>query len=115
MRMSAFFPRAALAIALSLGGGVLTAMPAAAQTTAAHTPAQVKAALQQALAGANLTGKQKLQVHAIVQNYDQQTAGADAAATQAAQKNLVRSINGILTPAQQAEVKASLQQSLGSS
>lgn len=79
---------------------------------ATPTPAQVKAAVKDALVSANLTLEQKRKVKGMVQSYESQTATADDATKKAAQKTLLKNIYGILTPAQQAQFKASIKQSL---
>ena len=83
-----------------------------AQATA-PSPDQVKSAVKQALMSVGLTRRQKLEVKSMVQNYESQTANADDATKQTAQKTLLKNIYGILTPAQQTQFKASIKQSLG--
>jgi len=80
--------------------------------SASPSPAEVKAAVKQALVNVDLTLAQKRQVKGMVQNYESQTASADSATKKAAGKTLVKNIYGILTPSQQATFKASLKQSL---
>jgi hypothetical protein len=85
--------------------------------TPASTPtqAEVQAAVKKALQSVNLTMPQMRQIRPMIANYKAQTANADAATKKAAKETLLEGIYGVLTPAQQAEFKASLKQSLGNS
>jgi hypothetical protein len=80
---------------------------------AKFTPDQVKSAVKQALMSVGLTMQQKRSIRGMVQGYEQQTANADDATKQAAQKTLLKNIYGQLTPDQQTKFKASIKQSLG--
>lgn len=91
----------------------LVAQAAAPAAASSPTPAQVKSAVKTALMSVDLTLPQKRQIRTMVQNYESQTANADAATKKTAQKTLLESIYGILTPAQQTQFKASIKQSLG--
>ncbi|MBV8372185.1 MAG: hypothetical protein JOY69_02905 [Candidatus Eremiobacteraeota bacterium] len=95
-----------------------SAQPAATVTVAQATsanPQQVQAAVKKALESANLTVRQKLQIKPMVEEYQSQTANADAATKKSAQEALLKKIYGVLTPAQQTQFKASLKASLSSS
>jgi hypothetical protein len=50
----------------------------------------------------------------MLEQYQQQTANADAATKKSAQQQLLKNIYGVMTPDQQAKFKASLKSSLGS-
>jgi hypothetical protein len=78
------------------------------------SPTQVQTAVRSALQSAQLTPQQKLKIRPMVQQYQQQTAGADAATKKSAQEQLLKGIYGVMTPDQQAKFKASLKSSLGS-
>ena len=58
--------------------------------------------------------RQKMRLKPMVQEYQQQTAGADAATEKSAQEALLKKIYGVLTPDQQAKFKASLKASMAS-
>lgn len=115
MRVSSFI--AALAIPLLVGALPIAAVAQQQTNTMAQpskfTPAQVKDAVKQALMSVGLTRHQKLEIKKMVQGYEQQTANADDATKQAAQKTLLKNIYGQLTPTQQTQFKASIKQSLG--
>jgi hypothetical protein len=114
VRLVLRFAQYTLAIALSLSsfsGQIAFAQSAPASAT--HSPAQVEAALKTALAGANLTGKQKIDIEDLLKRYEAKSAGADPATVRDAQRSLAQGLSGVLTPAQQTAVKASLKQSLG--
>jgi hypothetical protein len=87
---------------------------APAQTTT-PTQAEVQAAVKKALQSVDLTMPQMRQIRPMIANYKSQTANADAATKKAAKEKLLEGIYGVLTPAQQAQFKASLKQSLGGS
>jgi Spy/CpxP family protein refolding chaperone len=77
-------------------------------------PQQLKTAVANALKEANLTPHQKMQIRPMIQNYQSETANADAAQKKTAQEKLLKGIYGVLTPAQQTTVKNSLKSQLGS-
>lgn len=105
MPLSLAFPLSALA------------QPTATMVAQASTadPSKVQAAVKTALQSANLTMRQKMQIKPMLQQYQTQTAGASAAQKKSAQEQLLKSIYGIMTPAQQTQFKNSLKSSLGSS
>ena len=111
--------RLAAMFAMALAFGTVPVTGVAQQQTntttqpAKPTPDQVKSAVKQALMSVGLTMPQKRQIRQMVQSYDQQTANADDATKQAAQKTLLQNIYGQLTPTQQTQFKASIKQSLG--
>jgi hypothetical protein len=76
---------------------------------------QVQTAVKNALQAAQLTPHQKLQIKPMLEQYQQQTANADAATKKSAKEQLLKNIYGVMTPDQQAKFKASLKASLGSS
>lgn len=78
------------------------------------SPQQLKTAVANALKGANLTMQQKMEIRPMIQQYQSSTANADAAQKKTAQEKLLKGIYGVLTPAQQTEVKSSLKAQLGS-
>ena len=92
---------------------VAAAQPAAIAQASQYTPDQVKAAVKTALMSVGLTRHQKLQIKSMLQHYESQTANADGATKQAAQKSLLKNIYGVLTPEQQTQFEASIKQSLG--
>jgi hypothetical protein len=107
----------ALPVALVLPGPVFAQQPSAtvvAQASAAN-PADVQAAVKKALQSVNLTPRQKLQIKPMIEDYQSQTAGADAATKKSAQEALLKKIYGVMTPQQQTEFKASLKASMSSS
>lgn len=59
--------------------------------------------------------RQKMQIKPMIEHYQSQTSGADAAQKKSAQEQLLKSIYGVMTPAQQTQFKNSLKSSLGSS
>lgn len=89
--------------------GNTMAQPAA----GAVSPEQVKSAVKQALMSVDLTMPQKREIAKMVKSYESQTANADDATKQSAQKALLKNIYGTLTPDQQTKFKASIKQSLG--
>lgn len=109
---------AALAVPLSLTFP-LSALAQPTATTVAQMgttdPSKVQAAVKTALQSANLTMRQKMQIKPMVQQYQSQTAGADAAQKKSAEEQLLKGIYGVMTPAQQTQFKNSLKSSLGSS
>jgi hypothetical protein len=109
--MSRFIASLVLPVALAL------ALPGAAvaQQAGAMSSAVSPAAVKSALMSVSLTPRQKLQIQPMVQEYQSQTAGADAATKKSAQEALIKKIYGVLTPDQQAKFKASLKASLASS
>lgn len=76
------------------------------------TPAQVKAAVKNALMSVGLTYRQKREIKSMTESYQAQTANADDATKQADAKALLKNIYGVLTPDQQTKFKASIKQSL---
>lgn len=108
-----------LMLTFSLLSGANPAAAVAQQQTntmaqpAKFTPAQVKDAVKQALMSVNLSMAQKREIRKMVQSYEQQTANADDATKQAAQKALLQNIYAQLSPSQQTQFKASIKQSLG--
>lgn len=109
---------AVLAIPLSLA----VPLSALAQPTATIVaqmgttdPSKVQAAVKKALQSVNLTPRQKIQIKPMVQQYQSQTAGADAAQKKSAEEQLLKGIYGVMTPTQQSQFKTSLKSSLGSS
>jgi Spy/CpxP family protein refolding chaperone len=104
----------ALSIAVAAPGAVFAAQSATMYAQASSmSPAQVQAAVKSALQSVNLTPRQKLQIKPMVEEYQSQTAGADAATKKSAQEALIKKIYGILTPDQQTKFKASLKASMG--
>lgn len=85
-----------------------------AQATAA-SPSQVQTAVRSALQSAELTPQQKMKIAPMIKQYQEQTAGADAATKKSAKEQLLKGIYGVMTPDQQAKFKASLKSSLGAS
>jgi hypothetical protein len=81
---------------------------------AQQSPSQVQTAVRNAIQAAQLTPQQKLKIRPMFQQYQQQTANADAATKKSAQEQLLKGIYGVMTPDQQAKFKASLKSSLGS-
>jgi hypothetical protein len=113
MRSLRLMALSALPLALTLA----VATPArpttvVAQATATASP-QMEAAVKKALQSANLTLHQKMQIKPMLQQYESSVKNADPAAKQAAQKKLMQGIYGVLTPAQQSQVKASMKSSMG--
>jgi hypothetical protein len=108
---------AVLAIPFSLAFplGAL-AQPSSAMTVAqmgTTDPSKVQAAVKTAIQSANLTMKQKMEIKPMVEQYQTQTASADAAQKKTAQEQLLKGIYGVMTPAQQTQFKASMKSSLG--
>ena len=95
---------------LALSCAVMTPSIAFAQ----QSPSQVQTAVRSAIQAAQLTPQQKLKIKPMLEQYQQQTANADAAAKKSAQEQLLKNIYGVMTPDQQAKFKASLKSSLGS-
>ena len=109
MRISRFLACFALPLALTVPVAAFAQQPGAGSAAAAKlTPAQVQSAVKNSLQSVNLTPRQKLQIKPMLENYQQQTAGADAATKKSAQEALLKNIYGVLTPQQQAEFKASM-------
>lgn len=81
----------------------------------ATDPSKVQAAVKTALQSANLTTRQKMQIKPMLQQYQSQTANANAAQKKSAQEQLLKGIYGVMTPAQQSQFKSSLKSSLGTS
>lgn len=79
---------------------------------AQQNPSQVQAAVKTAIQSAGLSMHQKMQIKPMVQQYQQQTANADAATKKSAQQELLKKIYGVMTPDQQAKFKASLKSSM---
>jgi hypothetical protein len=79
-----------------------------------QSPSQVQTAVRNAIQAAQLSPQQKLKIRPMFQQYQQQTANADAATKKSAQEQLLKGIYGVMTPDQQAKFKASLKSSLGS-
>jgi t-SNARE complex subunit (syntaxin) len=107
----------ALPLALCVPVAASAQQPSAMSVAQASSPnpAQVQAAVKKALQSVNLTVRQKLQIKPMVDDYQSQTANADAATKKSAQEALLKKIYGVLTPQQQTEFKASLKASLSSS
>jgi len=95
---------------LALSCAVMTPSLAFAQ----QSPSQVQTAVRNAVQAAQLTPQQKLKIRPMLEQYQQQTANADAATKKSAQQQLLKNIYGVMTPDQQAKFKASLKSSLGS-
>jgi hypothetical protein len=81
---------------------------------AQQSPSQVQTAVRNAIQAAQLTPQQKLKIKPMLEQYQQQTANADAATKKSAKEQLLKNIYGVMTPDQQAKFKASLKASLGS-
>ena len=81
---------------------------------AQQSPSQVQTAVRNAIQAAQLTPQQKLKIRPMLEQYQQQTANADAATKKSAQQQLLKNIYGVMTPDQQSKFKASLKSSLGS-
>jgi hypothetical protein len=81
---------------------------------AQQSPSQVQTAVRNAIQAAQLTPQQKLKIKPMLEQYQQQTANADAATKKSAKEQLLKNIYGVMTPDQQAKFKASLKSSLGS-
>ena len=114
MSISRFITSLVLPVALALAlPGAAVAQLAGAMSSAAN-PSAVAAAVKSALQSVNLTPKQTMQIKPMVQGYQSQTAGADAATKKSAQEALIKNIYGVLTPDQQAKFKASLKASMAS-
>jgi hypothetical protein len=77
------------------------------------TPSQVQTAVRSATQAAQ-TPRQMLQIKPMIEQYQQQTANADATTKKSAKEQLLKGIFGVMTPDQQAKFKASLKSSLGS-
>lgn len=109
---------AVLAVPVSLAFP-LSALAQSTATTVAQAstadPSKVQAAVRNALESANLSMRQKMQIKPMVEHYQSQTAGASASEKKSAQEQLLKSIYGVMTPAQQTQFKSSLKSSLGSS
>jgi hypothetical protein len=117
MDISRLIAGLALPVALTLPGPVFAQQLGAtivAQASAAN-PADVQAAVKKALQSVNLTPRQKLQIKPMIEDYQSQTAGADAATKKSAQEALLKKIYGVMTPEQQTQFKASLKASMSSS
>ncbi len=113
MRISRLLAGLALPFALALPCAVLAQQPGSGSgAMAGMSPAQVQSAVKTSLQSVNLTPRQKLQIKPMVQNYQQETAGADAATKKSAQEALLKNIYGVLTPQQQTEFKASMKAQL---
>ncbi|MGB8909922.1 MAG: hypothetical protein WCC84_14350 [Candidatus Cybelea sp.] len=97
---------------LMLSFAILTPSVAFAQQS--PTPSQVQTAVRSALQAAQLTPREKMQIKPMIEQYQQQTANADAATKKSAKEQLLKGIYGVMTPEQQAKFKASLKSSLGS-
>ncbi len=108
MRISRFI--AGLALSLAVVAPIAAPIVASAQ----QSSAQVQTAVRNALQAADLTMRQKMQIKPMVQQYQTDTANADAAQKKTAQEALMKKIYGVLTPDQQAKFKASLKASMGS-
>jgi Spy/CpxP family protein refolding chaperone len=105
----------ALPIALALPGvASAQAAPPAGAMASSMSPDQVQAAVKSSLKACDLTIKQKLAIKPMVENYQSQTAGADAATKKSAQESLLKNIYGVLTPQQQATFKASMKSQMAS-
>ncbi|MGA8097569.1 MAG: hypothetical protein WB810_02795 [Candidatus Cybelea sp.] len=87
--------------------------PSVAFAQQSPTPSQVQTAVRSALQAAQLTPREKMQIKPMIEQYQQQTANADAATKKSAKEQLLKSIYGVMTPDQQAKFKASLKSSLG--
>jgi len=121
MRISRVIAAFALPLALSLpvatfaqSGGAPAAAPAGGGMASKVSPEQMQTAVKSSLKSVNLTMRQKMQIKPMIENYQSQTAGADAATKKSAQENLLKGIYGILTPPQQAQFKSSMKASLAS-
>lgn len=95
---------------LALSCAIVTPSVAFAQ----QSPSQVQTAVRNAIQAAQLTPQQKLKIRPMLEQYQQQTANADAATKKSAQQQLLKNIYGVMTPDQQAKFKSSLKSSLGS-
>ena len=78
------------------------------------TPSQVQTRGPQRDPGSATHPRQKMQIKPMIEQYQQQTANADAATKKSAKEQLLKGIYGVMTPDQQAKFKASLKSSLGS-
>jgi hypothetical protein len=94
---------------------LLSAMvtPSVAFAQQSPTPSQVQTAVRGALQAAQLTPHEMMQIKPMIEQYQQQTANADAATKKSAKEQLLKGIYGVMTPDQQAKFKASLKSSLG--
>ena len=114
MRISGLFAAllfsAAVAPAVASTQGTSSIVVQASQPS----PQQVQTAVKNALQAAELTPQEKIEIKPMVEQYQQQTANADAATKKSAKEQLLKNIYGVMTPDQQAKFKASLKSSLGS-
>lgn len=99
-------------VGLALSFAIVTPSVAFAQQSPSSS--QVQTAVRNALQAAQLSPHQKLQIKPMLEQYQQQTANADAATKKSAKEQLLKNIYGVMTPDQQAKFKASLKASLGS-
>jgi Spy/CpxP family protein refolding chaperone len=104
---------AIIALVIGIPSVAVAQQPAAIAQAAKPSPDQVKAAIKNSLMSVGLTRHQKMQIKSMINNYQSQTANADDATKQSAQKALLKNIYGVLTPAQQTQFKASMKQQLG--
>jgi hypothetical protein len=105
----------ALPFALALPGVAFAqAAPPAGAAASAPSPAQIQDAVKSSLKACDLTLKQKRALKPMIENYQSQTAGADAATKKTAQETLLKNIYGVLTPSQQATFKDSMKSQLAS-
>lgn len=113
MRIPGAFIGCALAMTILAPLSAL-ASPASIQVAqaASMSPSQMQTAVKNALQAAGLTLRQKRQIKPMVDDYQQQTANADAATKKSAQETLLKKIYGVLNPDQQARFKASLKASM---
>lgn len=114
MRISGLF--AALLFSAAVAPAVASTQVASAIVAQASqpNPQQVQTAVKNALQAAELTPREKMKIKPMIQQYQQQTANADAATKKSAKEQLLKGIYGVMTPDQQTKFKASLKSSLGS-
>lgn len=117
MRISGLVAVLALTAAMAPAGAIAqsSSVMVAQAAASSMSPSQVQTAVRNALQAADLTIRQKMQIKPMVQDYQQQTANADAATKKSAQEALLKKIYGVLTPDQQAKFKASLKASMAAS
>ena len=114
MRISGLF--AALLFSATIAPAVASTQGAGSIVAQASqpNPQQVQTAVKNALQAAELTPREKMKIKPMVEQYQQQTANADAATKKSAKEQLLKGIYGVMTPDQQTKFKASLKSSLGS-
>ncbi|HEX4012404.1 MAG TPA: hypothetical protein VHX17_00800 [Candidatus Cybelea sp.] len=114
MRISGLF--AALLFSAAIAPAVASTQGTNLTVAQASQPSsqQVQTAVKNAIAAAGLSMRQKMKIKPMIEQYQQQTANADAATKKSAKEELLKNIYGVMTPDQQAKFKASLKSSMGS-